>query len=84
MFEGLGAAILGGAASYGVLSFVGSLAPATTLLVVFAEGFLAGMVGLTVAAAVLALLENQEFKDLADALKRLKLRTALKPSGTVL
>lgn len=84
MFEGLGAAILGGAASYGVLSFVGSLAPATTLLVVFAEGFLAGMVGLTVAAAVLALLENQEFKDLADALKRLKFRTALKPSGPVL
>ena len=84
LFEGLAAAILGGAAAYGVLSYVGTLAPASTLLVVFAEGFLAGMVGLTVAAAVLALLANQEFKDLVASLKRTKLRTALKPSGPVL
>lgn len=84
LFEGLAAAILGGAAAYGVLSFTGSLAPATTLFIVFAEGFLAGMVGLTVAAAVLALLANQEFKDLVASLKRIQLRTALKPSGPVL
>ncbi|MBU2220370.1 hypothetical protein KKD81_00350, partial [Patescibacteria group bacterium] len=84
LFEGFGAAILGGAASYGVLSFTASLAPATTLLIVFAEAALAGMVGLTVAAAVLALLANQEFKDLVASLRRLKLGTALKPSGPVL
>lgn len=84
LFEGLGAAILGGAATYGVLSFTASLAPATTLLIVFAEAALAGMVGLTVAAAVLALLANQEFKDLVASLRRLKLGTALKPSGPVL
>lgn len=85
LFDGLAAAILGAAASYGVLSFTGTLAPLTTLPIVFAEGFLAGMVGLTVAAAVLSLLENQEFKDLADSLKRMKIGTAaLKPSGPIL
>lgn len=82
--EGLAAAILGGTAAYGVLSFTGNLAPATTLLVVFTEGVLAGMVGLAVAAAVLALLANREFKDLVDSLKRLKPSTVLKPSGPVL
>ena len=84
MFEGLAAAILGGAAAYGVLSFLGNLAPLTTLLVVFTESVLAGMVGLAVAAAVLSLLANQEFKDLVDSLKRMKPFSALKPSGPVL
>ncbi|KND47186.1 MAG: virulence factor [Parcubacteria bacterium C7867-004] len=84
MFEGLGAAILGGAAAYGVLSFAGNLAPATTLIVIFLEGAMAGMVGLTVAGAVLFLLENREFKDLIDSLKRMQVSKALKPSGAVL
>lgn len=83
-FEGTAAAILGGAAAYGVLSFLGNLAPLTTLLFVFTEAFLAGMVGLMVAAAVLALLANKELKDLTDSLKRMKPSTALKPSGPVL
>lgn len=82
--EGAAAAILGGSAAYGVLSFLGNLAPATTLFVVFTEAFIAGMVGLMVAAAVLALLANREFKDLVDSLKRMKPSTALKPSGPVL
>lgn len=82
--EGAAAAILGGSAAYGVLSFLGNLAPATTLAVVFTEAFIAGMVGLMVAAAVLALLANREFKDLVDSLKRMKPSTALKPSGPVL
>ncbi len=84
VFEGLASAILGGAAAYGVLSFAGNLAPATTLLFVFTEAAVAGMVGLAVAGAILSLLENKEFKDLADALKRLNPSTALKPSGPVL
>jgi hypothetical protein len=69
--EGLGAAILGGAASYGVLSFMGTLAPLTHTSIVFAEGLVAGMVGLFVAGCVLWLLENQEFRDLIESLKRL-------------
>jgi len=84
VFEGAASAILGGSAAYGVLSFLGNLAPATTLLVVFTEAFIAGMVGLMVAAAVLALLANREFKDLVDSLRRMKPSTALKPSGPVL
>jgi membrane associated rhomboid family serine protease len=84
MFEGLAAAILGGTATYGVLSFLGNLAPLTTLAYVFTEAALAGMVGLAVSAAVLALLANKEFKDLTDSLRKLKLSAALKPSGPVL
>lgn len=84
VFEGLAAAILGGAAAYGVLSFLGNLAPLTTLFYVFTEALLAGMVGLAVSAAVLALLANKELKDLTDALRKLKLSAALKPSGPVL
>lgn len=81
MFEGFGAAILGGAASYGVLTFMGTLAPLSSLSTVFFEGLVAGTVGLAVAAAVLALLENQEFHDLIDALKRITSTKALQPSG---
>ena len=83
-FEGAAAAILGGAAAYGVLSYLGNIAPLTTLLYVFTEAVIAGMVGLMVAAAVLALLANKEFRDLTDSLRRLRVSTALKPSGPVL
>lgn len=84
LFEGLGAAIMGGAATYGVLAFFATVAPLTTLPVVFAEGLIAGMVGLTVAAAVLALLENKELKDLVDSLRRMKSLASLPPAGPVL
>jgi len=76
LFEGLGAAILGGAAAYGVLSFTSALAPLTHLATVFAEGLIAGIVGISVAGAVLALLENQEFKELVASLRKI---TSLKP-----
>jgi putative peptidoglycan lipid II flippase len=84
VFEGFGAAILGGAASYGILTFMGTLAPLTKLGTVFIEGIVAGMVGLAVAAAVLALLENQEFKELIDSLKRITSTKALQPHGALL
>lgn len=83
-FEGAAAAILGGAAAYGVLSYLGNIAPLTTLFYVFTEAAIAGMVGLMVAAAVLALLANKEFRDLTDSLRKLRVSTALKPSGPVL
>lgn len=84
IFEGFGAAILGGSASYGVLAFMGTIAPLTGLPTVFLEGVVAGMVGLVVAACVLMLLENQEFKDLIDSLGRLAGTKALKPHGALL
>jgi putative peptidoglycan lipid II flippase len=84
MLEGVGAAILGGAATYGVLTFMGTLAPLTKLSTVCIEGGLAGMVGFAVTASILALLENQECKDLIEALKKLTSTKALKPHGALL
>lgn len=83
-FEAAGAGLVGAAAAYGLLSFMGNLAPLSTLGAVFTQGLLAGMVGLIVSAAVLALLENREFKDLYESLKKLTSVKALAPSGTVL
>jgi peptidoglycan biosynthesis protein MviN/MurJ (putative lipid II flippase) len=84
VFEGFAAAVLGGSVAYGVLAYMGTLAPLTSLPSVFLEGAVAGMVGLAVSAAVLALLENQEFKDLVDSLKRLAGMKALQPHGAIL
>jgi len=81
VLEGAGAAIIGGSAAYGVLSFMGNIAPLTTLLSVLAQGFVAGMVGLIAAVAVLILLENKEFRDVFDALKRLTSAKALSPQS---
>lgn len=77
--EGLGAAILGGAASYGTLRLVGMIAPLTTLPTVFADGLVAGMVGIFLAGFVLRLLENKEFMDLVDSLRKLTSFKALAP-----
>lgn len=79
LFEGLGAAILGGAATYVVLAIGGSIAPLTRLTAVFAEGLIAGMVGLFVAGFILWLLENQEFRDLTASLRKLTSFKALAP-----
>ncbi len=83
MFEALGAGILGGAASYGVLSFMGNLEPLTTTHAVFTQGLASGMVGLLVAVGVLVSLRNQEFNDLRESLKRLSGR-ALPAAGSTL
>ncbi|KND50652.1 MAG: virulence factor [Parcubacteria bacterium C7867-001] len=80
LFDGFGAAILGGAAAYGVLILMGNLAPLTTLLAVFTQGLLAGIVGFAVACGVLLLLENKELRDLWNSLSRFSSR-ALTPSG---
>jgi putative peptidoglycan lipid II flippase len=77
LFEGFGAAILGGSAAYGALTLMGNLAPLTSLVAVFTQGAVAGIVGTAVAASVLALLENQEFKDLYDSLHKMRNSKAL-------
>lgn len=84
LFEGLGAAIMGGAAAYIALAFMGLLAPLTKFYVVVAEGAVAGIVGLLVAGTVLAFLENQEFHSLVASLRRLTSTEALQPHGPVL
>jgi pheromone shutdown protein TraB len=75
----LGAATLGGAAAYISLAFMGTIAPLTSLLVVVAEGLVAGIVGLAVAGTVLAFLENQEYQNLVASLRRLTSSRALEP-----
>lgn len=84
LFEGAGAGIVGGAAAYGTLAVVGTISPLSTLLAVFTQGFAAGMVGLAVSASVLILLENREFKQLYESLRKKGPGKALQPSGTVL
>ncbi len=84
LFEGAAAGIVGGSAAYGVLALLGNIAPLSTLGSVFTQGLLAGMVGLAVSASVLILLENREFRDLYESLKKIRFSKALEPSGTVL
>jgi putative peptidoglycan lipid II flippase len=84
LFEGFGAAILGGAAAYGVLLLMGNSGPATSLVAVFTQGAVAGMVGIAVSALILGLLENQEFKDLAASLQKIRNSRALTPFATPL
>lgn len=67
---GLGA-LAGGSAAYIVLTLEGGIAPLTTLLSVFTQGFIAGMVGLIAAAFALFLTENEEFRIVVNALSRL-------------
>ncbi len=81
--EGLGAAILGGTASYGALTLMGNIAPLSSLLSVFTQGAVAGIVGIAVAAAILMLLENQEFKDLYASLSKLRNSKVLPPFGDI-
>jgi putative peptidoglycan lipid II flippase len=83
ILEGLGAAILGGASAYGVLAYMGNIAPLTTLLAVLTQALVAGIVGLAVSAAVLILLENREFRDVYEALRRESFAKRLPPLSEV-
>lgn len=71
LIDGLCAALAGGAAAYLVLMLEGGIAPLTTLLSVFLQGFVAGLVGLCAAAWSLYYIENEEFSIAASAVKRL-------------
>ncbi len=82
LFGGLLAAVTGGVATYGMLAYLGEIAPLTTLFNVFTEGFIAGMVGLAASALTLYLIGNEEFKDIVSALHRLaRPRVILSPSA---
>jgi putative peptidoglycan lipid II flippase len=69
--DGFLAVLIGGGATYGVLSIEGGVAPLSTLLSVFTQGCIAGIVGLTVSALALFYLENEEFRIVANALSKL-------------
>ncbi len=65
------AALAGGAAAYATLVFEGGIAPLTTLMAVFTQGLIAGIVGLIASAFALYLVENEEFRIVTNALGKL-------------
>jgi len=69
--DGSAAAIAGGAAAYIALVFLGGIAPLTTLVSVFTQGFIAGLVGISASAAALFLIGNEEFRAMTGALDTL-------------
>ncbi len=69
--DGLLAAVAGGAAAYVALVLLGGIAPLTTLMAVFLQGLFAGIVGLIASALALYVVENEEFRIVANALGRL-------------
>ena len=71
LIDGSLAALAGGAAAYGTLVLEGGIAPLTTLVSVFLQGFVAGIVGLAAAALALYIVENEEFMIVAGALGKL-------------
>ncbi|HUY05228.1 MAG TPA: lipid II flippase MurJ [Candidatus Paceibacterota bacterium] len=86
LIDGSIAAVAGGAATYAVLSLEGGIAPLTTLMSVFTQGLVAGIVGLAASALALYLTENEEFRIVVNALGRLlrspaKASAALEPSA---
>lgn len=82
LVHGALAALAGGGAAYGVLAFLGDIAPLTTLAAVLIQGLLAGAAGLAASALVLALLRNAEFADILGALARIgKPASILTPSA---
>ncbi|MDO8566797.1 MAG: lipid II flippase MurJ, partial [bacterium] len=69
--DGCIAAIAGGVAAYGVLALEGGIAPLTTLMSVFTQGLVAGIVGLAASGVALFIIENEEFRIVTNALTRL-------------
>jgi putative peptidoglycan lipid II flippase len=70
-FDGCVAAIAGGAAAYATLALLGGIAPLTTLVSVFTQGFIAGIVGLAASALALYLIGNEEFRIMVNAFDKL-------------
>ena len=71
LMDGTIAALVGGAAAYATLAFEGGIAPLTTLMAVFTQGLVAGIVGLSAAALALYFVENEEFRIVKNALEKL-------------
>ncbi|HVX90706.1 MAG TPA: lipid II flippase MurJ [Candidatus Paceibacterota bacterium] len=70
LLQSFGASVIGGAAAYGTLALLGATGPLTTVISVFATGFIAGIVGLGVIAAFLYLLKSEELVEVVGALHR--------------
>ena len=69
-FESFTASVIGGAATYGALAYLGSRLNLDTAIGIVSQGALAGTLGLMVTAAMLALLKNRELVEAYGALHR--------------
>src|SRR3989344_5561946 len=69
--DGCIAALAGGTAAYATLALEGGIAPLTTLMSVFTQGLVAGIIGLGASALALFIVENEEFRIVTNALTRL-------------
>ena len=68
-FEGLGASVVMGAVAYAGLTYFGSLFALDTLLNVFLQGFLAGLLGIAAGILVLMLLKSQELASVSQVVR---------------
>ena len=71
LLDGSFAALVGGVAAYAMLVLEGGIAPLTTLMAVFTQGLVAGIVGLIAAGLALFFVENEEFRIVTSALAKL-------------
>lgn len=69
-FQSFAASIIGAWGSYTTLSYTGAYVNINTLFGVFAEGAVAGIIGICITIAVLLLLKNQELQETIAALRR--------------
>ncbi len=70
LWQSFGASVIGGGAAYGTLALLGGTGPLSTVLGVFLDGFIAGIVGIFVTTAFLYLLRNEELMEVAVAIER--------------
>jgi len=68
-FQSLGASFFLGLVAYIGLNIFSPIFGTTTLLGVFLQGFISGILGIMAAILVLHLLKNEELKDIAKTLK---------------
>ena len=68
-FQSLGAAFFLGLVSYIGLNILSPIFGTTTLIGVFLQGFISGIFGIMAAVLLLYLLNNEELKDITQALK---------------
>ncbi len=70
VFESFAASVIGGAAAYGVLAFVGGFVDVTTAHGVVIQGIAGGVAGLIITAATLVLLGNREIIEAYASLRK--------------
>ena len=69
-FESFTASVIGGAAAYGALAYLGSRLNLDTVVGIVSQGAIAGTIGLIITAVTLALLKNKELVEAYGSLRR--------------